>query len=163
MPYPDSDSELSELSSSLFTSLDAFVSDRSSSSSSTPSQLARPNLVAIPPPSNRDALHQIEALFESIVDAVSNDEILEIPLQTSRSRASETRHDVQTVVRFPGRNAQEAARFGAPPSLSILLVLTRPEEGLFRVLEVSHEALLSGNVITKRLDTPLNTSFPSRG
>ncbi|KAH6850710.1 Spo11/DNA topoisomerase VI subunit A, partial [Chaetomium sp. MPI-CAGE-AT-0009] len=65
---------------------------------------------------------------------------LVIPYQSIRSHNgsnSQPRHGEShplDVVRFPGRTVQEAKRF----------------EALFRIIEMSHEALLSGNLITKR-------------
>ncbi|KAK0720130.1 Spo11/DNA topoisomerase VI subunit A [Lasiosphaeris hirsuta] len=78
------------------------------------------------------ALSQIEALLESILDAISNGVELTIPYRTARSARGEDRGC--RVVRFPGRTAQEAERF----------------EAIFRIIELSHEALVSGNLITKR-------------
>ncbi|KAK3359637.1 Spo11/DNA topoisomerase VI subunit A [Lasiosphaeria hispida] len=78
------------------------------------------------------ALSQIETLLESILDAISNGDELAIPYRTVRSTRGEDRGG--EVVRFPGRTAQEAKRFAA----------------LFRIIELSHEALVSGNLITKR-------------
>lgn len=122
MADTDSDSELSVLSSSLFTSLDVLFSNRSSNSSftispATQGQLSRPNLVAVPslPPNNRPrALEHIETLLESIIDDLTNDEILKIPLRTTRSRLRNREVEGQVPVRFPGATAP-GRRFGTLP------------------------------------------------
>ncbi|KAL2262512.1 hypothetical protein VTK26DRAFT_1092 [Humicola hyalothermophila] len=87
------------------------------------------------------AISQIECLLESILDAVIDGHELIIPYKSARSLSNGTgsssgRREArpQDVVRFPGRTTQEAKRF----------------EALFRIIELAHEALLSGNVITKR-------------
>ncbi|KAK0727730.1 Spo11/DNA topoisomerase VI subunit A [Lasiosphaeria miniovina] len=102
------------------------------------------SLVSIPPQGSHDgALSQIESLLESILDAVINGADLVIPYQTARSSpgvspaasgAGGARQMTTEVVKFPGRNIQEVKRFDA----------------LLRILELSHEALLTGNLITKR-------------
>ncbi|CCC08977.1 hypothetical protein SMACR_03194 [Sordaria macrospora] len=92
---------------------------------------------------NDDALAKIETLFETILDAVSVGGPVVIPYRRSTnaqtfnataftSNPSDGRHIDS--VRFPGRNPQELRRF----------------EALFRIIELSHEALLSGTLITKR-------------
>lgn len=80
------------------------------------------NVVAIPQRhSNDDALTKIEALFETIVDAVSAGSSIVIPyrrstnaqafnLTASASNPRDGRH--MDSVRFPGRNPQELRRFG---------------------------------------------------
>ncbi|KAK4445740.1 Spo11/DNA topoisomerase VI subunit A [Podospora aff. communis PSN243] len=105
------------------------LSDNTSQSSS---------LVRIPSNDRHDgALSQIEKLLESIVDSLADGEELAIPYRTARqggdhsTQSQERRSDF---VHFPGRNAHEVRRF----------------EAIFRILELSHEALLSGNLITKR-------------
>ncbi|KAK3297443.1 Spo11/DNA topoisomerase VI subunit A [Chaetomium fimeti] len=97
--------------------------------------------VQIPLGTQTPAISQIEALLESIVDAVCTGNELVIPYQSIRSpnhgANSQPRHGESRpldVVKFPGRTVQEAKRF----------------EALFRIIEMSHEALLSGNLITKR-------------
>lgn len=111
------------LSSSLFTSPDALVSNRSSNASftnspSTQGELSRPNLVAIPPPNNRpEALEHIETLLESVIDNLINDEVLEISFRTTQSRVRSREVEGQVPVRFPGSTVQ-GRRFGSlpPPS-----------------------------------------------
>ncbi|KAK4464739.1 Spo11/DNA topoisomerase VI subunit A [Cladorrhinum samala] len=101
------------------------------------------NIVSIPR-SNSDngALSKIEDLLESIIDALDTGSELVIPFRRPRPDAASQTQDLSQqrdarqveVVRFPGRNVQEAKKF----------------EALFRIIELSHEALLKGNVITKR-------------
>ncbi|KAK3951744.1 meiosis-specific topoisomerase, partial [Pseudoneurospora amorphoporcata] len=102
------------------------------------------NIVFIPQSqSNDDVLAKIETLFETIVDAVSVGGPIIIPYRRSTNEQAfnptasvpnprDGRH--MDTVRFPGRNPQELRRF----------------EALFRIIELSHEALLSGTLITKR-------------
>lgn len=71
------------------------------------------------------------------MDALSGAKELIIPYRVSRggNTVSNQREDRQhEFVRFPGRNIQEAQRF----------------EAVFRIIEMSHEALLAGTLITKR-------------
>ncbi|EGZ75040.1 DNA topoisomerase IV, alpha subunit [Neurospora tetrasperma FGSC 2509] len=102
------------------------------------------NIVIVPQShSSDDALSKIEALFETIVDAISVGSPITIPYRrstnaqvfdptASASNPRDGRH--MDSVRFPGRNPQELRRF----------------EALFRIIEISHEALLSGTLVTKR-------------
>ena len=118
------------------------------------------HVVQVPPGSRHGALSQIENLLESILDATSNGDELVIPYQSVRSlqtgpgQVSARRDGRQLdVVRFPGRTMQEAKKFGMDCYLSVLefaYILALVPEALFRILELSHEALLSGNLITKR-------------
>ncbi|KAK0754401.1 Spo11/DNA topoisomerase VI subunit A [Schizothecium vesticola] len=81
------------------------------------------------------ALEKIENLLEGIIDAISEGRELTIPFRTTRSPQAQQGDEPNCdLVRFPGRTIQEARRF----------------EALFRIIELSHEALLSGNIITKR-------------
>ncbi|KAH6640993.1 Spo11/DNA topoisomerase VI subunit A [Chaetomium tenue] len=97
--------------------------------------------VQVPPGTRTPAISQIEALLESIVDAIYTGDELVIPYRSVRSpnngANSQSQHEENRpldVVRFPGRTIQEAKKF----------------EALFRIIEMSHEVLLSGNLITKR-------------
>ncbi|KAL0465879.1 meiosis-specific topoisomerase [Neurospora intermedia] len=102
------------------------------------------NIVTVPQShSSDDALTKIEALFETIVDAISVGSPVAIPYRrstnarvfnpiASASNPRDGRH--MDSVRFPGRNPQELRRF----------------EALFRIIEISHEALQSGTLVTKR-------------
>ncbi|KAK0652552.1 Spo11/DNA topoisomerase VI subunit A [Cercophora newfieldiana] len=95
-------------------------------------------LVTIPPNGrHEEALSQIEGLLESIVDSLAEGEELTIPYRTARygnDPSSQLEDQQSNFVRFPGRSIQEAQRF----------------EAIFRIIELSHEALLSGDLITKR-------------
>ncbi|KAK3308553.1 Spo11/DNA topoisomerase VI subunit A [Chaetomium strumarium] len=98
-------------------------------------------VIQVPPSSQNGTLSLIENLLESIVDAISSGKELVIPYASVRSLQdgavqTTNRRDARAVdyVRFPGRSVQEAKKF----------------EALFRIIELSHEALLSGNLITKR-------------
>ncbi|PMD60480.1 uncharacterized protein K444DRAFT_612629 [Hyaloscypha bicolor E] len=123
----------------------------------TPEQIAenpgleRGNVGAgTPDPHQRGAvITKIEDIFESITDCILDDgKELVIPLksrakkknaankddstQVNRSSNSETRN-----ITFPSKSPQEAWKFTA----------------LLRILELSHEALVAGNVTTKRLSS----------
>ena len=124
----------------------------------------RRNIVAIPQSQiNGDALAKIETLLESIVDAVTQGGPIIIPYrrssnaQASHPTASDPnpRDGLHTdSVQFPGGNPQELRRFGqSHPSCSRLrfeTLTTESLECLFRIIELCHEALLSGTLITKR-------------
>ena len=72
------------------------------------------SLVAIPQTaSQHGALVKIEALLESMLDAIHDRKELVIPYRSSRSPQLHQDDDRQAgVVRFPGRTAQEVTRFG---------------------------------------------------
>ncbi|KAK3377542.1 Spo11/DNA topoisomerase VI subunit A [Podospora didyma] len=92
-------------------------------------------IVTIPSKNSNDvALLRIEDLMETILDAIMEGNELFIPYRSVRSAQAEGDSQKTSFVRFPGRNIQEVKKF----------------EALFRILELSHEALLSGNIITKR-------------
>ncbi|KAK4174401.1 putative meiosis-specific topoisomerase [Triangularia setosa] len=85
------------------------------------------------------ALARIESLLEAMVDAIITGDKISVPYRSVRaSRPGQLQGPPsgrQTgIVRFPGRTIQEAKKFDA----------------LFRIIELSHEALLSGSLITKR-------------
>ncbi|CAP73361.1 uncharacterized protein PODANS_2_7480 [Podospora anserina S mat+] len=94
------------------------------------------NVVAV---AGNGALDRIESLLEAIVDAVTTGNEILIPYRTVRaSRPGRSQGPPAArqagVVRFPGRTIQEAKKF----------------EALLCIIELSHEALLSGMLITKR-------------
>ncbi|KAK3942482.1 Spo11/DNA topoisomerase VI subunit A [Diplogelasinospora grovesii] len=111
----------------------AYVRQASSQSAASSSSSSS---VSIPTQDSRDrAIARIEAIIESIInvvcDGVGN---CIIPYRTIRSANDATPGQKDDFVKLPSRNFQELERFAA----------------LFRILELSHEALLSGNPITKR-------------
>jgi meiotic recombination protein SPO11 len=120
------------------------------------------SLVTVPLTSHSSALAKIESLMESMLDAVIAGVELTIPYRTVRSAPagpgirSSQNHDRQSdIVRFPGRTIQEAKRFGNGLLCFVFLPCTLtpsclPKEALFCILQLSHEALLSGKLITKR-------------
>ncbi|TLS25943.1 hypothetical protein PpBr36_07762 [Pyricularia pennisetigena] len=103
---------------------------------------------ASPPPANAEnrpmtVISQIEAIFESIAVDIQQSRELSIPYCRVRGiRNSNGR------LRFPGRNVSEARSFvhlcgsylNYPPSVARLLC----------ILEMSHHALVTGNIVTKR-------------
>ncbi|KAI6249189.1 hypothetical protein HI914_02552 [Erysiphe necator] len=91
---------------------------------------------------------KIEQIFESIVDCIlegkammihlkirENSKLKNKPLQISTSSSSSTNEEKTRKVCFPSRNPSEAWKFTV----------------LLRILELCHEALVTGIVITKRL------------
>ncbi|KAI2629197.1 DNA topoisomerase IV, alpha subunit [Hypomontagnella submonticulosa] len=72
-------------------------------------------------------ISKIEGILESIVDALSENRVLSIPLRNRRSGN-------ETLIRFPANTAAEVKRFTC----------------LLQILHMCHETLVSGNVITKR-------------
>jgi meiotic recombination protein SPO11 len=131
------------------------------SSASPRSDFVRPSrIIQVPSFSQNGTLSLIENLLESIVDAISNGEELVIPYASVRSLQdgavqSSNRRDARPVdyVRFPGRTVQEVKKFGTIVSKAGVLSCSHRclfAEALFRIIELSHEALLSGHLITKR-------------
>ncbi|KAL2269687.1 hypothetical protein VTJ83DRAFT_1871 [Remersonia thermophila] len=95
--------------------------------------------VPIPSAPPSEALARIEQLLESTLDAMAHGQELVIPYRVRpQSRTSLVSSPSATRgidgLRFPGRTTLEAERF----------------EALFCIITMSHEALLSGNLITKR-------------
>ncbi|KAH8841786.1 hypothetical protein MCOR07_002362 [Pyricularia oryzae] len=89
---------------------------------------------ASPPPSNADSqpvtvISRIEAIFESIAADIQQRRELSIPY----CRVRGTR-DSNSQLRFPGRSVSEARSFAR----------------VLCVLEISHQALITGNLVTKR-------------
>ncbi|KAK4250303.1 Spo11/DNA topoisomerase VI subunit A [Corynascus novoguineensis] len=108
---------------------------------SSVSLLVESNIVQVPFMAQTPALSKIEELLESIVDAIDNGDEISIPYESIRSSQTGAEPEPQdgndrplNAVKFPGRTTQEVKKF----------------EALFRIIEMSHEALLTGNLITKR-------------
>lgn len=118
-------------------------------------------------------INRIESIFESIADCIlAEGKELVIPLK-SRQRQGGQVHDLltgtivdvqDTVTRditFPGKTPHEAWKFSKylrcqrlPSRVNILyiaFILIDLVAALLRILELSHEALVSGTVTTKRL------------
>ncbi|QBZ54767.1 hypothetical protein PoMZ_10476 [Pyricularia oryzae] len=100
---------------------------------------------ASPPPSNADSqpvtvISRIEAIFESIAADIQQRRELSIPY----CRVRGTR-DSNSQLRFPGRSVSEARSFGKIPLLN-----PRRHTRVLCVLEISHQALITGNLVTKR-------------
>ncbi|KAK3685212.1 Spo11/DNA topoisomerase VI subunit A, partial [Podospora appendiculata] len=99
-------------------------------------------LVTIPSRHSRDgALTQIEHMLECMIDAMNNGSELSIPYRSIRSTQgnpaltpSQREGHPNDMVRFPAQTLQETRKF----------------EALFCILELAHEALLSGKLITLR-------------
>ncbi|KAL2677149.1 hypothetical protein Neosp_010917 [[Neocosmospora] mangrovei] len=79
---------------------------------------------------------RIENILSQIIDSVSACQELSITFTPRRPARSRGQPDE---VRFPGRNQQEAVKFAR-----ILLIL-----------QLSHDALVSGTILTKRFVEPL--------
>ncbi|KAF7553648.1 hypothetical protein G7046_g7054 [Stylonectria norvegica] len=94
---------------------------------------------------------RIESVFESVADSVSTQEELSIVFSSRRSsRRSLGQHRVEHV-HFPGRTLQEARKFGMADSGGLRFAV--PDIFLARVLlilQLSHNALVSGTILTKR-------------
>ncbi|KAL8404189.1 hypothetical protein RB594_009158 [Gaeumannomyces avenae] len=73
---------------------------------------------------------QIEEIFEAVIVAVEQGTQLSLPLRRSRGSSSTSSNQVS----FPGRTAHESRIFAA----------------VIRILEIAHEALLTGKLVTKR-------------
>ncbi|KAK0636066.1 Spo11/DNA topoisomerase VI subunit A [Bombardia bombarda] len=140
---------------------------RQTSSQSSATLILPNNRVAIPLHNScDDVIPKIEDIMESIIDAVNDGVELVIPFRSTRpaqairSTAPSEREGRQSdCIKFPGRTIQEAKKFGINPTHLHLQHSTMAHdsplwiyllEALFRILELSHEALLSGNLITKR-------------
>ncbi|KAI1206884.1 DNA topoisomerase IV, alpha subunit [Annulohypoxylon truncatum] len=75
----------------------------------------------------RTVISKIESILEDIIDALSENRILTIPLRSRRSGN-------ENLIRFPANTGAEVKRFTC----------------LLQILHMCHEALVSGHVITKR-------------
>ncbi|RFU30717.1 hypothetical protein B7463_g5621, partial [Scytalidium lignicola] len=83
-----------------------------------------------------EVISKIEDIFESIADSIQdNKRPLEIQLKSRRRTGTNVAHNIDTrKIVFPSKSPQEAWRFTV----------------LLRILELSHEALVTGIAITKR-------------
>ncbi|KAG8422939.1 endodeoxyribonuclease [Metarhizium acridum] len=80
------------------------------------------------------AISRIESVFESVINSLLHNEPMSIALASRRGlRRRQSRVPLRQI-QFPGRSAQEAQRFAR-----VLLIL-----------QLSHHALVSGTVLTKR-------------
>ncbi|KAM7204702.1 Spo11/DNA topoisomerase VI subunit A [Naviculisporaceae sp. PSN 640] len=111
--------------------------------SNTPSLAQGGGFVPVPAArSNDGALDQVEDILESTVDSITNGVPLVIPYRTRNTRnvqdtsqSNETAPQIQSqVLMLPARSLEELKKF----------------EAMFRLIELVHEALLSGTLITKR-------------
>lgn len=98
---------------------DSQASDSFSTSNGVPLPAGVSNVLRVPAGTRSGALSQIEGLLEALVDAISNGDDLVIPYQSTRTyqngaNAVSSQGDGRPVdvVKFPGRTAQEAKRFG---------------------------------------------------
>lgn len=103
----------------------------------------------------------IERHLEAVLDGTAHsDRPLFLPY---RSRAAGSGQDLQSQqnlpgpndrsegVRFPGRNASESKQFGKKLARKLARrVLTLSTVRVLRILELCHQALTSGDIITKR-------------
>ncbi|EXV00156.1 type IIB DNA topoisomerase family protein [Metarhizium robertsii] len=80
------------------------------------------------------AISRIESIFESVINNLLHNEPMSIALASRRSLRRRQSHVPLRQIQFPGRSAQEAQRFAR-----VLLIL-----------QLSHDALVSGTVLTKR-------------
>lgn len=93
---------------------------------------------------------RIETILEAIADSLAACQQLSIALSRrgSHRRASETRLEH---VCFPGRTVQEARKFGKFFATSqILHDLIVHSARILLILQLSHDALVSGTILTKR-------------
>lgn len=90
---------------------------------------------------------RIESILSQIIDSVSACQELSIAFTPRRPARSRGQPDE---VRFPGRNQQEAVKFGR---IARRLCDTPAETSAARILlilQLSHDALVSGTILTKR-------------
>ncbi|KAF5131075.1 Meiotic recombination protein rec12 [Metarhizium anisopliae] len=98
------------------------------------------------------AISRIESIFESVINNLLHNEPMSIALGSRRSLRRRQSHVALRQIQFPGRSAQEAQRFGIQ-TLRNKMWLAHDSSSLARVLlilQLSHDALVSGTVLTKR-------------
>lgn len=97
-------------------------------------------------------ISRIENIMESVVDALLENRVLSIPMRNRKSGN-------ERILRFPSTNLGEVRSFSASLHLwywmvviiSVLIIYRWfPEVCVFAILYMSHEALISGSIITKR-------------
>lgn len=100
---------------------------------------------------------KVEDIFENIANAVllqNSDVVIRL-----KSRRNSTRQGSGTIVghpkdeievRFPSRSPQEAWKFSKTLQPVFLTSIYRDIAVLLRILELSHEALVTGVIVTKR-------------
>lgn len=117
---------------------------------------------------NNEVIARIEGIFETILDNLLEEDAAELslPYRSRRARSLEDHAAAsQTTepgrLRFPGKAPSEAKKFGrfceavASSLMSFLIASRLTYRGKFLacllcILRVSHEALVSSNIITKR-------------
>ena len=106
-----------------------------------------------------NVLEKIEAVFEGIADALINEtEGLAIELRVRATQPAKTRsyedEDKKRRIRFPGKTAEEAWRFSEVIEARPLCFATDTKPAVVtRILELIHEALRNGIVLSKRYAT----------
>ena len=106
-----------------------------------------------------NVLEKIEAVFEGIADALINEtEGVAIELKVRATQPVKTRsfedEDKNRRIRFPGKTAEEAWRFSEVIEARPLCFATDTKPAVVtRILELIHEALRNGTVLSKRYAT----------
>ncbi len=110
-----------------------------------------------PPASDKDhVIGTVEQVFESIVANLLQEQPISISLKYKQKpqhplNSTKPAFNIQSHS-FPGNSPREAWRFSQYISTKIKLPSTeyRQTAVLFRILGLIHEALISGNIVSKR-------------
>lgn len=97
-------------------------------------------------------ISKIEDTLENIIEALSENRVLTIPLRNRRSRN-------ENLIRFPANTAGEVKKFSTftyhlAACMSFSFLASFLLACLLRILHICHEALVNGHIITKRSDPP---------
>ena len=104
---------------------------------------------------NQLVVSKIEEYIRLIADGLQRKVEISIPLRVRKQTAGSAPAGkeegmLETLVKFPGRNAQEAWRFGRPSYLDVVLTADSNTAVLVRILDLLHEALTNNVVVSKR-------------
>lgn len=115
--------------------------------------------LAVQPSAAVAVITRIEDILEAVVDGITEAKEVRIELKSAKNihrRVGRDPSRFRDYVRFPGSNVQEARKFGTPlndakPYKIIVTALIWIVARVVLILQLSHDALVSGTVLTKRL------------
>ena len=104
---------------------------------------------------NQLVVSKIEECIRVIADGLQRQVEVSISLKARKQRAASAppgneQGMSETLVRFPGRNAQEAWRFGRYSWLALGITADLNTAVLVRILDLLHESLINNVVVSKR-------------
>lgn len=105
--------------------------------------------------SKDSVIEQVESVFDNIANSLNNGFTLSIMIRAKPSSMMNSRGRIRKTalraISFPGKTPKEAWRFSISLTYNCLSDLTNSLAAvLIRILEIIHEALSKGNIVTKR-------------